>query len=130
MEARSVRCRLLTGAIHISHRGAEGVAEFIAATPHGVLTAKFNCMVRLAVDGKTTRITCVSGGVTFQPADGQPSFSVNAGFVSEWRSDAPTIVGAAESAAGQQEVVEALDIEQRLVALAKDRRVVMPWKAD
>ena len=130
MEARTVKCRLLTGAIHISHRGAEGVAEFVAATPHGILTAKFNCMVRLAVDGKTTRITCASGGVTFQPADGHPAFAVEAGFVSEWPSSASIVVPAAESAAGQQEVVEALDVEQRLVSLAKDRRAALPRKAD
>jgi hypothetical protein len=130
MEARAVKCRLLTGAVHISHRGSEGVAEFVAATPHGILTAKFNCMVRLAVDGKTTRITCASGDVTFQPADGHPAFLVKAGFVSEWPSDAPAVVAAADSAAYQQELVEALDVEQRLGALAKDRRSAMPWKAD
>jgi hypothetical protein len=87
-------------------------------------------MVRLAVDGKTTRITCASGDVTFQPADGHPAFLVKAGFVSEWPSDAPAVVAAADSAAGQQELVEALDVEQRLGALAKDQRSAMPWKAD
>jgi hypothetical protein len=129
IEARAVKGRLRTGAIHISHRGAEGVAEFVAATPHGILTAKFNCMVRVAVEGKTTRITCASGSVTFEPADGHPAFAVEGGFVSEWPCPAPVVVAAAESAAGQQEVIQALEVEQRLGALAKSRRAVMPWKA-
>lgn len=130
MEARAVRCRLLNGAIHISHRGAEGVVDFIADTPQGTLRAKFNCMIRLAADRQKTRITCASGGVTFQPADGHPAFSVEAGFVFEWPSVSPTVVAAAESVAGQQEVLDALDVEQRLAALAKTRRAAMPWKVD
>jgi hypothetical protein len=126
MEARSVRCRFVTGTMTIAYKGAEGVSEFIAATPHGTLVAKFSCVVRLAVDNQTTRITCASGMVSFEPSNGRPAIWVEAGFVAESPARGTTIVPAAETAAGQQDVASALEVERQLATLAMARRATLP----
>lgn len=128
MEGRSVRCRLASGIMTFAYRGAEGVSEFIAVTPHGTLVAKFNCVVRLAVDNQTTRITCASGMVSFQPSDGRPPVWVEAGFVTELPAHGSTVIPAAETAAGQQDVDSALEVERQLIRLAIARRATLPWK--
>jgi len=129
MEARAVRCRLMTGAMDLSHRGTEGVAELIASTPHGKLIAKFNCVVRVAVDEKKTRITCASGMVTFVPANGDAGVTVEGGFVTEWPSSTPMVAAPAENTSDQQALVDAFERAQRLEALLKARGASFPWKS-
>jgi hypothetical protein len=129
MEARSVGCRLAIGTITIAYQGAEGVSEFTAVTPHGTLTAKYSSVVRLVVDNQTARITCASGMISFAPSNGRAPVLVEAGFVAESSARGTTLAPAATTAAGQQEVANALDIERQLAALALSRRETLPWKS-
>lgn len=126
IEARAARCRLVSGAIDLSHWGTEGVAEFVTSTPHGTVIAKFNCVVRVAVDDKKTRITCASGRVMFVPIGGSP-LMVEAGFVTEWPSNTPITAAAAESASDQQALTDAFEMGQRLESLLKARSAALPW---
>ena len=129
VQERAVRCRLVVGAIDFSHRGAEGVAEFILSTTHGDLNAKFNCVAHVVVDDRKIRITCASGMLTFSPARGGKPVTVEAGFVSEWPSQEPAVPIAAKTASEQQTLIGAFDAAQQLESLAKERGAMVPWKS-
>jgi FecR protein len=128
VEARGARCRIGNGKITIAYRGAEGVSEVIVLTPHGTMTAKFSCIVRLKVDDKKTRITCASGSVAFEPWDGHGSVVVEAGFVAELPANGAAIVPATATTEAQQEVTAALESERQLATLVLSRRATLPWK--
>jgi hypothetical protein len=130
IEARAARCRLKSGVMDLSHQGTEGVAEFIASTPHGRLIAKFNSVARVAVDDKKTRILCASGTVTFVPTNGGAPVIVEAGFVAECPSTRPTVAAAAGNASDQQALIDLFDRAQRLESLLKSRGASFPRKSD
>jgi hypothetical protein len=117
---------LATGTTTIAYQGAEGVSEFVAVTPQGTLTAKFSCVVRLVVDSQTTRITCANGSAAFEPAEGRPSVLVEAGFVAESTAGGTVVVAATATAAGQQDVTSALEVERQLATLALAKRATLP----
>lgn len=127
IEARSMRCHFSAGTLTIAYHGAEGVSEFIAVTPHGILTAKFSCVARLVVDDQTTHISCANGTVVFEPSDGRPGIPVEAGFIAESSARETAIKPAAATAAGQQEITRSLEIERRLATSALARRATLPW---
>jgi hypothetical protein len=125
IEARAVNCRLSSGSILISHRGAEGVAEFAATTPHGTVIGKFSCLALIAVDAQRTRITCANGMMTFLPGGYGASVEVAPGFSLDWPS-ASVAVRAAESSRGQEEIAQGFELESRLEALLKTRAFSAP----
>lgn len=124
VENRSAHCHLVAGTVDFSHRGTEGVAEFIVATSHGKVIAKMNCVARIRTDERKVRVTCASGMLTIISGNGSSAQTVEAGFVAEWSSKAPIMItAAAESSSGQHDVTEAFDAGQRLEALRKARGV-------
>jgi hypothetical protein len=129
VEARSVRCRLTNGVMDFSHRGSEGVAEFVTVTPHGTVIAKFSCAARIAVDAEKTRIICASGALTFVPATGGSAVAVEAGFLTEWPSRAPIVAAAVETPSDQQALADLFESGQHLEISLKSRGVMIPWKS-
>jgi hypothetical protein len=130
VQARVARCKLVAGAIDFSHRGAEGVAEFVLSTKHGDLNAKFNCVAHVVVNDQKIRVTCASGMLIFSPANGGQSVTLESGFVTEWPSQtAAAAAAAAETASDQQTVTGAFDIAQQLESLAREKEKTVPWKA-
>jgi hypothetical protein len=127
IEARSMRCHFSAGTLTIAYQGAEGVSEFVAVTPHGTLTAKFSCVVRVVVDDQTAHISCATGTVAFEPSDGRPGIRIEAGNIAESSARGTAIKPAAATAAGQQEIASSLDVERRLATLAMTRRATLPW---
>ena len=129
IEARAARCRLKSGVIDLSHQGTEGVAEFIASTPHGRLIAKFNSVARIAVDDKKTRILCASGTVSFVPVNQGAPVIVEAGFVAECTPSTAAVAAAAGNASDQHALIDLFDRAQRLESLFKSRGASFPRKS-
>jgi len=127
IEARSMRCHFSAGTLTIAYQGAEGVSEFVAVTPHGTLTAKFSCVVRMVIDDQTAHISCATGTVAFEPSNGRPGIRIEAGNIAESSARWTAIKPAAATAAGQQEIASSLDVERRLATLAMTRRATLPW---
>ena len=125
VEERAAKCRLASGSVIVSHRGAEGVAEFAAATPHGTVIGKFSSLALLAVDPQRTKITCANGWMTFVPAGHDKGIVIAAGFSLDWPS-ASVPVRAAESSTGQEEIAQAFELESRLETLLKTRATSAP----
>lgn len=119
IRGRYARVKLLGGRIVASHVWGEANAEFSVASSQGELVAKSNCLFSLQSDEHATRLTCVSGTVRFRPHDGAASTTVRGGFLGEWPSPTPGLIAAETDARGQEDLQEALEVEQKLRRLMR-----------
>ena len=114
MRGRSAAIKFLAGRAFVSHTWGEASSGFTVATPQGDLVTNSNSLYCLESDERRTRITCVNGTVRFQPHDASAASSIRGGFLGEWPSPTTGIIAAETDTRGQDDLQEALAVEQKL----------------
>lgn len=117
MRGRYAEVKLLAGRMFVSQVWGEATVRFTVATPHGELVTTSNALYCLESDEQKTRVTCISGTVGFRPSESATATRVPAGFLGEWPSQASSVVAAQTEARGQDDLQEALEVEQKLHGL-------------
>lgn len=124
--ARSAAARLVKGRMFVSHVWGEAMARFTVETPNGQLIVISNALFCIEIEPEKTRITCASGLIDFQPKGSSTSTRISAGFVGETSGSTLNLNPAETDPAGQENLVDALQAEQKLRELAAARRNVLP----
>jgi hypothetical protein len=103
----------------------DGFARFTIQTPQATITVLPGCLIRLDVDVRRTRLTCVRGKIygAREPAHIR---AVDAGYVCEWPSDHGA-VPAAGDAQGQIDATATLQVARELSDLEAARRDHLPF---
>jgi hypothetical protein len=114
MRGRYATVRLFGGRMFVSQTWGEASSGFTVVTPHGELVTTSNSLYCLEADEHKTRVTCVSGIIRFRPYDATAATSVRGGFLGEWPSSRPGPIAAETDARGQEDLLEAMEVEQKL----------------
>src|SRR5260370_119507 len=112
------------------HRGGivvlfEGFARFTIETPHPTISVLPSCLLRLDVDKRGTRATCVRGKFYATPKNG-PIVAIDAGYFHEWPSERDAM-SAAEDGRGQTDTMSTLEAARELQELAAAQRERLPF---
>jgi hypothetical protein len=127
MIARHVEISLPKGIVFIRYRQPAGsVGELLVTTPHGIITAKSDCLVCLEVNSQRLRVICIQGLVGSIAAGGGESLSLDAGSVAELTSRTSSLTEVAQDAEAGGKVTEALSAERELLKLARAQRNMLP----
>jgi hypothetical protein len=127
MRNRQVEVKLLRGSAVISQvLGDWAQSKVYVETPNGTLLGNYEALLRIEYADETTRALCVSGIVEFRPADSLAAISLPRGSAGEWRRGQSRIFLAETDARGQEDLQEALEVEQRLRGLMNRLRYVLP----
>lgn len=119
--------KLWRGALFLSHeRNDTARTEFRVTTSQGEVLIGATALCKLEAGNHHARLTNVSGQVTFQRSDNSASSQIPAGNVAEWNSGAASLVPAATDRLGQEDLVRALEVEQKLRTLRRTKRNVLP----
>jgi ferric-dicitrate binding protein FerR (iron transport regulator) len=126
MLGRFAELRLVSGRIFVSHLWGEAPARLIIVTTQGELVTSSNGLFCMEVEEQKTRVTCASGWVEFRPAGATTAVQVPPGSVGQWPAPASNLSKAEADPAAQEDLQQAIEIEQELRALAMQRRNVLP----
>lgn len=126
IRGRNVDLWVPNGRILAWHTWGEAIARFTVATPHGELTVSSNALLWLEVDSARTRVTCASGSAGFRAKGGSTATRIGSGFVAESSGANVNLTPADADAQAQENVVEALELEQKLVGLTAGHRNALP----
>jgi hypothetical protein len=122
MRERVARVELRRGGLVVLF---EGFAQFIIETREATLSVLPSCLLRLDVDEKGTRATCLRGKFYATPANGQV-VAVDSGYFREWPSR-PDAVATAEDERGQADTTATLGAARELQELAAAQRDRLPF---
>lgn len=103
----------------------EGFARFTIETREATIRVLPSCLLRLDVDERGTRATCVRGKFYATPRNGQIA-AVDAGYFREWPSERGA-VPAAEDVRGQTDTTATLEAARDLQELAVAQRDRLPF---
>lgn len=126
MQGRYAEVRLLGGRMFASQVWGEALAKFILVTSQGELVTTSNALFCVESDEHKTRVTCVSGSVGFQARAAEAVTRIPPGFVGEWSGASLSLVAAETDARGQEELQEALEVDEKLRGLSSQNRLVLP----
>jgi len=126
MRGRFAEIKLIKGRICASHVWGEALARFRVITLEGEVTTPSNALFWVEATAGKTRVTCASGWVEFQPSGAPKGIRVAPGTVGEWPSAGTNLTAAEADPRGQEDVQQAIEIEQRLRDLASRRRNELP----
>jgi hypothetical protein len=125
MRRRAARVRLIHGRLTIIfERRDDSEVRLAIATPAVTVTASEDCVCHVDAASEKTRVTCARGKAYGSAAGSEP-FVVKAGYFQEWPSG-PT-GAAANDAAAQMDIADALEAEQMLQELQRDRLKRRPF---
>ncbi len=115
MRERVAHVRLLRGSMIVSQEGM-GLAEptLVIDTPHGTFSPDYDGLFSVQCYDHVSRVVCVTGAMSFQPAGSKAASSVDPGFAAEWGSEQAKTFAAETDERAQTDVAEALIAEQRL----------------
>ena len=103
----------------------EGFAHFTIETREATIRVLPSCLLRVDVDEKEVRATCVRGKAYATPKSGQV-VTVDAGHFREWPSERGA-VSATEDPRGQKNTLAALEVARSLQELADAQRDRLPF---
>ena len=126
MRGRYADVRLQAGRLFASQAWGEAIAKFSLKTAQGELVTTSNALFCVEADEHKTRVTCVSGFVSFQPTSGQSFTRIPPGFFGEWSGSDSTLAGADTDEGAQEILVEGLEIEQKFREWSNTNRSVLP----
>jgi ferric-dicitrate binding protein FerR (iron transport regulator) len=126
MRGRFAEIKLIKGRIFVSHVWGEAPARFSVMTSNGEVVTPSNALFIVQFEQEKTRVTCVSGWVGFQPSGAATATRVPPGSVGEWPSAGANITGAEVDPRGQEDLQQAIEIEQKLRELMARKRNVLP----
>jgi hypothetical protein len=126
IRARVASIRLIKGRLIVSHVWGEAIARLVLATPHGELVLSSNALFSVETGAGQTRVTCVSGSLSFRSSQASSATKISPGFLAETSGTAVTVTPAETDASAQETLVEALEVEQELRAAARQKRNVLP----
>ena len=126
MRGRFVDLKLINGRMLTSHTWGEAIARFTVTTPHGELIVTSNALVTLETDAARTRLTCASGSLGFRPKEASSTTRIASGFAAKTSGTTLDVTPADAEPATQDNLVEALQLEQKLRDLAGRNRNALP----
>ncbi|HEY8835109.1 MAG TPA: hypothetical protein VIM09_05950 [Chthoniobacterales bacterium] len=126
MRGRSAEIKLSQGRILVSHAWGEAQARFSLATSGGEVTTPSNALVVVQSEQQKTRVTCASGWVEFRPSGAANAIRVPPGSVGEWPSAGANITAAEADPVAQEDLQQAIEVEQMLRGLAAPKRNALP----
>lgn len=126
MQGRYADVKLLKGRMFVSQVWGEARAKFTVKTSQGELVTTSNTLFYVEGDEHKIRVTCVSGFVGFQPGATESVIRIPPGFVGEWSGSSSSLVAAETDARGQEELQEALEVDEKLRVLSSQNRLVLP----
>ncbi len=126
MRGRFAEVKLITGRTFVSHVWGEALARLGIATPAGQVVTPSNTLFAVQSEQQKTRVTCASGWVEFQPTGATTATRIPPGSVGEWPSAGPNITAADANPRGQEDLQQAIEIEQKLRDLMIRKRNVLP----
>jgi hypothetical protein len=126
MRGRFARLRLINGRIFISHVWGEAPARLGIATADGEVSTPSNAAFWVEFAGAKTRVTCVSGWIEFQPSGAPGSTRIRPGSVGQWPSADGSMSAADADSRGQDDVQQAIELEQRMRSLMSQKRNLLP----
>ena len=126
IRGRYADVRLLSGRMFASQAWGEAIAKFSVRTSQGELVTTSNALFCLEADEHKTRVTCVSGFVSFQPTSAKATTRIPPGFLGEWSGVDSTLVAADSDERAQETLIEGLAIEQKLRQLSSKNRSALP----
>lgn len=126
MRGRYAEARLSGGRLFASQAWGEAIAKFSLRTAQGELVTTANALFCVEANEHKTRVTCVSGFVSFQPTSAQSFARIPPGFFGEWSGSDSTLAGADTDERAQETLVEGLEVEQKLRELGGKNRSVLP----
>lgn len=126
MKARSAEAKLITGKVLVAHAWGETRARLVVSTASGEVSTPSNAVFWLEFAEGTTRVTCVSGWVEFRAGDAARGTRVPPGSFGVWSATGGNVIAADADARGQDDLHHAAEVEQKLQALARQKRDVLP----
>lgn len=127
MGDRFVQVKLWRGAAFFSHiRPDTARAELRISTSQGEAMTGSGALFKLDTGNHHARLTSVSGQILFRVEADVQATQIPPGNIGEWNSGKATLVPAETDRIGQQDVLEAVDVEQQLRDLARRRQDVLP----
>ena len=104
----------------------EGAARFTIAAREVTINVLPSCLLRLDIDEKRTRATCVRGRFYATPSNGQV-VAVDSGYFREWPAEGGAAVSAAEDERGRRDIMATLEAARKLQELAAAQRDRLPF---
>ena len=129
MRGRFAEIKLSAGRIFVSHSWGEALARFSLATSEGEVSTPANALFIVQSDQQKTRVTCVSGWVEFKPPGAVTATRIPPGSVGEWPSQAANLSKAEADPVAQEDLQQAIEVEQMLRGLAAAKRNALPRQA-
>ena len=127
MRERFAHIKLWRGAIFFSHeRNDTARAELRITTSQGEATTGASALCKLEAGNHHARLTSVSGQILFWQNESARAEQIPPGNVGEWNSGIATLVSVVTDRPGQEDVNEAIEVEQKLRALRRVWRDVLP----
>lgn len=126
IRARVAEIELNKGRILVSHSWGEALARFRLVTPQGEVTTPSNALFIVQAEQQKTRITCASGWLEFRPTGADNGTRVPPGSTGEWPSAGSNITPAETNPVAQEDLQQAIEVEQLLRKLAAQKRNSLP----
>jgi hypothetical protein len=127
MRSRVARLQLNRGKIDaVLERRDESEIRFSIGTREVTVSADGDCLFQLQSEGIKTRVVCARGKV-YVAAPNQPISVIKAGYFQEWSPNGTAAILAAEDAAAQIDVTDALEAERELRELQSRQSVHRPF---
>jgi hypothetical protein len=126
IQARVAEIELNKGRILVSHSWGEALARFRLVTPQGEATTPSNALFIVQAEQQKTRITCASGWLEFRPTGADNGTRVPPGSTGEWPSAGSNITPAETDPVAQEDLQQAIEVEQLLRKLAAQKRNSLP----
>lgn len=126
MQARYADVKMTAGRIIVTHAWGEALARFVLTTPHGELVTSSNALFCVESDEHRTRVTCVSGSVSWRRLKAGDSERIAPGFVQEASAVDSKLFAAESDSKGQEDLQQGLEVEEQLRFLFSQRRYALP----
>lgn len=126
MEGRFAETKLSNGRMIVSHSWGEARARFSLATSEGEVTTPSNALFVVQSEQRQTRVTCASGWVEFRPSSAANATRIPPGSVGQWSGTAPSLSKAEADPVAQEDLQQAIEVEQMLRGLAAPKRNALP----
>jgi hypothetical protein len=127
MIARRAVISVAEGAVFLKHTRPPGsFGTLLVKTPQGSIISNSDCLFYIETNPQRLRVICVRGQVDIVPAAGQKALSVDAGSMADLSSQTSSVAEVTTDAAAQEKVTDAIAAERELLALARERRNILP----
>lgn len=126
IQARVAEIELNKGRILVTHSWGEALARFRLATPEGEVTTPSNALFIVQAEPQKTRVTCASGWLEFRPTGATTATRIPSGSTKEWPSAGSNPTPAEADPVAQEELQQAIEVEQLLRKLTAQKRNSLP----